>query len=193
MAKKYDTSYYDKAIRDYTKNAQSNANAEKAAIDRNTQTQLRQAYLNKMMSQRNINNNLAQQGIRGGVSETALLGNNQNYMASRNSINADAQQNKMQIDRDTANNIFDYTQSTNSARQQYLENRQAEDRQRANQLADEERQRDQEIRTQQLTAYYGKIYSIPDLKKALGKAKTPEEKAIINARIGYLRQHKKGY
>lgn len=178
MATKYDTSYYDKAIKDYTKNAQSNANAEKAAIDRNTQVQLRQAYLNKMMSQRNINNNLAQQGIRGGVSETALLGNNQNYMASRNSIYADAQQNKMQIDRDTQNNIFDYTQNTNSARQQYVENRQAEDRQ---------------IRTQELTALYGKKYNISSLQKALSKAKTPEERAIINARIGYLRQHKKGY
>lgn len=189
----YNTKYYDDAIESYKKQANENLKTQIAKVDADTSSQLRQAYLNRLQNQKTLSDRLATAGIRGGMTETANLNLMNNEATTRNNINSTAAQSKADLVNTTNQNISDYTRETNAARQEYIQNREAEDRERANQLADEERQRKQQLQTQAWTAKYSKYYTEKNLNKAYKAAKTQEERAIINARIAYLRKHKKKY
>ena len=93
------------------------------------------------------------------------------------------------IEDNANNNIFDYKQTNDAAKLSYIEQREAEERQ----LAQAEKENKEAINIDYLTAKYGGIYKTSTLNTALKKATTPQEKAIIQARINYLTAHKKGY
>lgn len=189
----YNTSYYNKAIKDYTAQANKSAATQKKSVEADKQSQLKQSYVQRMQNQKTLNNNLARQGIRGGASETSNLNLATNYENNRNSINSAAQKSISDINKQTQENIFNYTQQTNAAKQEYLENRASEDRARKRQLADAKAARQRAATTKNLTAKYSTYYTLSGLRKSLKKAKTTEERAIIRARIGYLKKHKKKY
>lgn len=72
---------------------QKAAAAQKSAYDNNvsqlnsaTNDALREAYINRMLSQRNLNQQLSAQGISGGASETTQASMLNNYQDSRNDL-----------------------------------------------------------------------------------------------------------
>ena len=206
----YDTSYYDKQIKKYNTYADTVAQQQIGDAQKNAQSQLRQAYVQRMQNQQALEQNLAQAGIRGGMTESANLRLANMYGAQRGQINSDLSNSIQSINRSAEENKFNNQMSTESARQQYIENRGAEDRANARedkirkqewaredkQIAYERQQAKEqqayERNTANYTAKYSKYFSEKDLKKALAKAKTPLERQIINARIGYVKSVKKG-
>lgn len=75
------------------------AAAQKSAYDNNvnklngaTEDALREAYINRMLSQRNLQQQLSAQGISGGASETTQASMLNNYENSRNSLEKERQQ-----------------------------------------------------------------------------------------------------
>lgn len=77
---------------------QKAAAAQKAAYDNNvnqlngaTNDALREAYINRMLSQRNLQQQLSAQGISGGASETTQASMLNNYESSRNELEKERQ------------------------------------------------------------------------------------------------------
>lgn len=184
---------YDNLYNQYAAAADKRAAQNKEQTAKDYNGKLKEAYVSQLQNQRSLNQNLAKSGIRGGASETSMLKLATNYQNTRNSLNSEKASALQKIDTENESNKLDYKINNDTARLQYMENRESEERQRSQTLADEKRKRDQEIQTTYLTNKYSKSYSTKDLKKALKKAKTKEEKAIINARIAFITAHKKGY
>lgn len=184
----YNTSYYDDQIKKYNTYADTVAQQQIGDAQKNAQAQLRQAYVQRMQNQQALTQNLAQAGIRGGMTETSNLKLANMYGQQRGQINSDLANSITQINRSSEENKFNNQQTTESAKRQYIENREAEDR--ANKREDEQINYDR--LTANYTAQYSKYFSVKDLNKALKKAKTPLERQIINARIGYVQSVKKG-
>ena len=184
----YNTSYYDDQIKKYNTYADTVAQQQIGDAQKNAQAQLRQAYVQRMQNQQALTQNLAQAGIRGGMTETSNLKLANIYGQQRGQINSDLANSITQINRSSEENKFNNQQTTESAKRQYIENREAEDR--ANKREDEQINYDR--LTANYTAQYSKYFSVKDLNKALKKAKTPLERQIINARIGYVQSVKKG-
>lgn len=191
--------YYDKQIKDYNAYADKVASQQIADAKKASTTQLRQAYINKLQSQRSLNNNLALAGIRGGATETSNLRLANNYGAQVSQINSDLANSIQSINQSTEENKFNNMMQTESARQQYNENLAAEQRANARedkQIAYERKQQKEQQKYDRLTANYtakySKYFSEKELKKALKNAKTPLERQVINARIGYVKSVKKG-
>lgn len=185
----YDTSQYDELIKKYNTNADSNANRQIAQAKSSANDQLRQAYISNIQNQRQLKQNLAQSGIRGGMTESAQLNLQNQYGTQRGAVNSNLANQVTEINNTNLNNKNAYALETDSARRQYVENREAEDRANAR----EDSMINYERQTANLTAKYSQYYSLDKLKTALKSAKTPLEQQIINARIGYITQHKKGY
>lgn len=190
---KYDTSAYDNMYKEYEKEQLNTADKQKQQTTADYNQQLKQAYINKMQNQKTLSDNMSNLGIRGGASETATLNNNLSYQNTRNTLNSSKMQALQTIDDNANANILSYKQTNDAAKQSYIEQREAEDRQIAQSKKETEEERKYEEQNNYWTSKYSKYYSEKSLKKALAKAKTSREKAIINARIGYLREHKKGY
>ena len=184
----YDTSYYDNQIKKYNEYADTVAKQQIGDAQKNAQSQLRQAYIQRMQNQQALNQNLAQAGIRGGMTETSNLRLANMYGTQRGQINSDLANSIQSINRSADENKFNNMMSTESARQQYVENRQAEDRANAR----EDAQINYERQAAYFAAKYSKYFSESDLKKALKNAKTPLERQYINARLGYVKSVKKG-
>ena len=186
--KRYDTLYSD-----YAAAADKRAEQNKAQTANEYNEKLKQAYVSQVQNQRNLNNNLAQAGIRGGASESSMLNLANTYQNTRNSLNTEKASALQKIDTENEANKLEYKINNDTARLQYIEGRESEARSREQMLADEKRTRKQEIQTAAWTNKYSTYYSIKDLKAARKKAKTKEERSIINARIGYVKAHKKEY
>ena len=184
----YDTSYYDDQIKKYNEYADKVAGQQIAEAQKNQQSALKQAYISRMQNQQRLNQNLAMSGIRGGMTETSNLNLANQYGQARNAANADYANSVNSINQQTEENKFNNMLNTESARRQYIENREAEDR--ANAREDEQIQYERD--TARYTAKYSKYFSVKKLKAARKKAKTALEKSIIDARIGYIRSVKKG-
>lgn len=185
----YNTSAYDNMYEEYKKEQLNTAEKQKQQTTADYNQQLKQAYINKMQNQKTLNDNMAKVGIRGGASETATLNNDLSYQNTRNTLNSSKVQALQTIDDNANANILSYKQTNDAAKQAYIEQREAEDRQ----IAQSKEERKYEEQNDYWTSKYSKYYSEKSLKKALAKATDKREKAIINARIGYLREHKKGY
>lgn len=73
--------------------AQQKANYEygQGELNRATENALQQAYINKMMSERNLAQQLSAQGLNGGASETTTAGMLNNYNNSRNALETERQ------------------------------------------------------------------------------------------------------
>ena len=184
---------YDTLYDNYATAADKRAEQNKAQTAAEYNEKLKQAYVSQAQNQRNLNNNLMQAGIRGGASESSMLNLANTYQNTRNSLNSEKATALQKIDTENEANKLEYKINNDTARLQYMENRESEARSRAQTLADEKRTRKQEIQTAAWTNKYSTYYSIKDLKAARKKAKTKEERSIINARIGYIRAHKKEY
>lgn len=187
-AKRYDTLYNE-----YATAADKKAEQNKATTSQEYNNKLKEAYISQMQNQKQLQDNLQTAGIRGGASETSQIKLANTYQNTRNSLNSERQSALQKIDTENEANKLEYKINNDTAKLQYLENRESEARQRGQALADEQRNINRETNTTYLTNKYSKSYSKSDLQKAYKKAKTKEEKAIINARIAYLIAHKKGY
>ena len=185
----YDTSAYDELIKKYNANVNADVAQQTNTAQANATNQLRQAYINNIQNQKQVAQNLATAGIRGGATESANVKLATAYGNNRASINSDLAGQLSSINQTAMQNKNAYALETDSARRQYIENRQAEDRANAR----EDEQIKYQRNTDKFTAKYSKYYSEKELKKALKKAKTSLEKQIINARLGYIKSHSKGY
>lgn len=185
----YDTSAYDELIKKYNANVNADVAQQTNTAQANATNQLRQAYINNIQNQRQVAQNLATAGIRGGATESANVKLATAYGNNRASINSDLAGQLSSINQTAMQNKNAYALETDSARRQYIENRQAEDRANAR----EDEQIKYQRKTENYTAKYSKYYDEKKLKSLRKKAKTALEKQIIDARIGYLRQHKKEY
>lgn len=163
--------FYQTAIDDYKKKATSDLQQQTQQAEASGQSQLQQAYIQRMQNQQQLNNNLAQQGIRGGASETANLNMNNSYMANRNAINSSVANQLTQLNTNYNDNVFNYEQQMKTAQAEYRQN----------------------MLPEYYNAKYSKSYSVKSLKKALKSAKNDEQKMAINNRIAYLTAHKKKY
>lgn len=184
----YNTSYYDDQIKKYNQYADTVAGQQIADAQKNQQTALKNAYIQRVQNQNRLNQNLAMSGIRGGMTETANLNLANQYGQARQAANSDYANQVTQINRSADENKFNNMLNTESARRQYIENREAEDRANAR----EDKMIDYERRTANYTAKYSKYFSEDELKKALKKAKDPLEIQVINNRLGYVKAVKKG-
>ena len=189
MAKKYSTTAYDKLYKDYAKGQDKVvAQQTKQATD-DASAKLREAYITRMQNQKTLNDNLVSAGLRGGITETSNIALQTNYENSRNTINSEKQKAIQEINATAEQNKLAYKQQNDAAKQSYIEQRQAEDRA----AAKEKRKESRAIKVDYWTSLYGGYYNVKNLQKAYNKAKDTQQKAIIRARIAYLRKHAKGY
>lgn len=184
----YNTSYYDNAINEYNKKVDSDTKTQITDAQNSANSQLKQAYISRMQNQQKLNNQLAQAGIRGGVTETSNIKLDTDYGNTRNTINSDLTNTIKDINTTAQDNKFNYTQTMNSAKQEYIQNREAEDRANAREDAQIKAQQQKDFYTARYSQYYD-INKLEKLKKGTGIV----EQAVIDARIAYLRQAKKGY
>lgn len=185
----YNTARYDTLYNDFVKQQNADAEKQKARTTEDYSKQLKQAYINRMQEQRELNENLARAGIRGGATETAHLKLATNYENTKNNLNEQKTRALKDIADNAKSNIFNYKQQNDAAKISYIEQREAEDRQ----IAQANAEKAAADKSSLLAAKYGSYYDTAKLNAAYNKAKTIEEKAIIKARINYLKQHKKGY
>ena len=195
-----DTTYYDQAIKDYTKQANADRNRQITEAQKTQQTNLRNAYVNRLQNERAMNQNLAAAGIRGGATETAYLNLANQYGTARAAANTDYANSVNQINQAVDKNISDYTSDMKSRAEEYRQN-----------LAQARWQAEREDKTNEVarqTEYWSNYYinkysgySKKDLKKAekdinarLKKAKTAYERirwqqalAGIGARRGVIK------
>lgn len=88
------------------------ASAQKSAYDNNvsqlnnaTEDALREAYINRMLSQRNLQQQLSAQGISGGASETTQASMLNNYQDSRNDLEKERMQQLANLQQTYQNNM----------------------------------------------------------------------------------------
>lgn len=93
-------------------NLQTDYNASKDSVNKDANKSLKEAYINKMMSNKNLAQNMAAQGLSGGASETTMAGMENNYGNARNNIQTVQNENLGNLE-----NL--YNQSRNSAYQAY--------------------------------------------------------------------------
>lgn len=98
---------------DSTKGTLGNAyNTSKGNVNAQSDKALQEAYVNRMLSQKNLAQNMAAQGISGGLSETTSAGLYNNYGNSRNNIEQTRSNNLTDLENTYQNNLA-------SAEQQY--------------------------------------------------------------------------
>ena len=202
----YDTSYYDKAKEDYKKQAEDAAAKRKTDTESDYTARLKAAYIARQQNQQKLSENLALAGIRGGATETSNLKLANNYSATVNSLNGEKATALNNIDTETQQNILANDQSVNTAQQQYIQNREAEDRSNAREDALRTEQQNREDWNNYYSSQYAKSYDKKSLTKEYSsiynayQSATGTEKTrlmyqlnAINARLGYITAHKKGY
>lgn len=193
------TSYYDQAIKNYTNQANIDRANQIGEAQKTQQTNLRNAYINRLQNEKNLNQRLATQGIRGGATETANLNLMNQYGQARQSANTDYANSVNQINQNIDRNIFDYTNDMNSRAEEYRQNLaqakwQAEREDKTNEIARQ---------TEYWSNYYINLYSgkskkevqklIKQINANIANATTPEErirweqaKSGATARLGVI-------
>ncbi len=98
---------------DYTlKNLQTDYNASRDSVNNDAAKSFQEAYINKMLSRKNLAQNMSAQGLSGGASETTMAGMENNYGNARNNIQTTANENLGDLE-----NLYD--RNRNSAYQAY--------------------------------------------------------------------------
>lgn len=189
MAEKFDNSFYKKKKTEYNTSVDKDTASQIEDAKANNIASLKQAYVARQQNQKALETNLANAGIRGGMSETSSLGIANNYANQRTSINSQLAQSVKDINRTADANKLAYAQNIDTAEQQARENFGAEIR--ANVRADKEKAEQQ--KEANYVAKYSGWYDLKKLRKERDKTKDPIKKRVINARIGLIKQHKKGY
>ena len=121
-SKGIDTSYYTNAINNYTKQANADRQYQLGEAQKAQQTNVRQAYINRLQNQRQLNQNLAMSGIRGGATETSNLRLANQYGTAVAQANTDYANSVANINRTVDQNIRDYTSDMQSRAEEYRQN-----------------------------------------------------------------------
>lgn len=92
-----------------------NYNRSKKNINDDAAKSLKQAYINKMISQRNLGQQMSAQGLNGGATETTLAGMQNTYGNARNNINTTTSRNLSDLEGNYNNNLAQALQAYNTA------------------------------------------------------------------------------
>lgn len=90
-------------------------NRSKTSISQDAENSLRQAYINKMLSQKNIGQQMSAMGLNGGATETTLANLANNYGNARNNINTTMNRNLYNLEGNYSDNLSQAQQAYNSA------------------------------------------------------------------------------
>lgn len=90
-------------------------NRSKQSITDDAANSLRQAYINRMLSERNLGQQMTAQGLNGGATETTLANMLNNYGNARNNINAQQNRSLADLEGNYSNNLSQALQAYNSA------------------------------------------------------------------------------
>lgn len=90
-------------------------NNSKQNITDDATNSLKQAYINKMLSQKNLGQQMSAQGLSGGATETTLASMQNNYGNARNNINTTANKNLTNLEQNYNDNLAQAMQAYNSA------------------------------------------------------------------------------
>lgn len=115
-------SAYDRQMATLSDNLEStkgqlldNYNRSKSSITQDSEDSLRQAYINKKLSERNLGQQMSALGLSGGATETTLAGMANNYGNARNEINTTTNKNLSNLEGNYNNNLAEAIQAYNSA------------------------------------------------------------------------------
>lgn len=101
---------------DETRNQLTNQyNRSRDSISQDAENSLRQAYINRMLSQRNLGQQMSAQGLTGGASETTMANMLNNYGNARNNINTTMNNNLSNLEGNYSDNLSQAMQAYNSA------------------------------------------------------------------------------
>ena len=99
-----------------TKNQLANQyNRSKQSITDDAAESLRQAYINKMLSQKNLGQQMSALGLTGGATETTMANMANNYGNARNAINTTQNNNLSNLEGNYSDNLSQAMQAYNSA------------------------------------------------------------------------------
>ena len=90
-------------------------NRSKKNINDDAARSLKQAYINKMISQRNLGQQMSAQGLNGGATETTLAGMQNTYGNARNNINTTTARNLSDLEGNYNTNLAQAIQAYNTA------------------------------------------------------------------------------
>lgn len=90
-------------------------NRSKDSINSDAESSLRQAYINKMLSQRNLGQMMSAQGLSGGATETSMANLLNNYGNARNAINTAVNKNLSNLEGNYNDSLAQAVQAYNSA------------------------------------------------------------------------------
>lgn len=93
----------------------NNYNYSRGNIGRDAEDSLRQAYINRMQSERNLGQQMAAQGLSGGATETTLANMYNNYGNARSDINTQANRSYADLENNYNSNLSEAMQAYNSA------------------------------------------------------------------------------
>lgn len=104
-------SNYDSTVNQLNASYDNSANK----VNANAENSLREAYINKMLSQKNLGQQMAAQGLTGGATESTLASLLNNYGNSRNNIETTKANNLSDLAFTRDNNLAEALRSFNSA------------------------------------------------------------------------------
>ena len=87
----------------------------KKSIMDDSRSSLKQAYVNKVLQEKNLNQQMAAQGLSGGATETTRASMSNNYGNARNEINTTTNNNLSSLEGDYNKNLADAMQAYNMA------------------------------------------------------------------------------
>lgn len=90
-------------------------NRSKSSVNQDAEASMRQAYINHMLSQKNLNQQLSAQGITGGATETTLANLANSYGNARNNINTTLNNNLSNLEGNYNSGLSQAMQAYNSA------------------------------------------------------------------------------
>lgn len=90
-------------------------NRSKKSINDDAESSLKQAYINRMLSEKNLGQQMSARGLSGGATETTLAGMLNNYGNARNNINTTTNNNLSQLEGNYSDNLSQAIQAYNSA------------------------------------------------------------------------------
>lgn len=93
----------------------SSYNNSRTSLGQNEENALREAYINRMMNEKNLRQQLNAQGLTGGASESAIASMLNNYGTSRNNINTTAANNLRELEQTYNGNLASAQQNYNDA------------------------------------------------------------------------------
>lgn len=113
------TTYYDKAITNYTTQAEKQRATQLGEAKKTQDSALKQAYITRAQNERALKNNLAMAGIRGGATETSNLGLQNQYGTAVGAANNNYANSVNTINQNIDQNIADYRSDMESRAEEY--------------------------------------------------------------------------